>query len=78
MYKRQLQCNLTVASGRAERKMRILFGDIWFCEGQSNMQFRMGQVKDSKAEMSKGMYLQIKLIGDKRDIRKLDQDRVKY
>ena len=51
-----LQCTLTIQSGAVKREMRIIFGDIWFCTGQSNMQVRMGEVVNARQEMNKGTY----------------------
>ncbi|XP_076444485.1 sialate O-acetylesterase-like [Babylonia areolata] len=33
----------------------VLFGDVWLCSGQSNMQFEMKKVMNSSAEIEKGV-----------------------
>lgn len=39
----------------------ILIGDVWFCSGQSNMQFGMDEVINSKEEIAKATYPNIRL-----------------
>ena len=39
----------------------LLIGDVWFCSGQSNMQFSMKQIKDSAKENGAANYPNIRL-----------------
>lgn len=39
----------------------ILFGEVWVCSGQSNMQWSVSASKDSEAEIAAGMYPKIRL-----------------
>ena len=52
-----LECRLRIQSGeKVTKEMDIIFGDIWFCTGQSNMQVRMGEINNARAEMNKGTH----------------------
>ena len=56
MSQNGLECNLTVSSGTdVKKRIRIIFGDIWFCLGQSNMLLNMGEVTDSSKELKEGI-----------------------
>ena len=39
----------------------VLFGEVWVCSGQSNMQWSVRASKDSEAEIAAGMYPKIRL-----------------
>lgn len=39
----------------------LLIGDVWFCSGQSNMQFSMKEIKDSAREVPAATYPNIRL-----------------
>ena len=39
----------------------VLFGEVWVCSGQSNMQWPVSASKDSEAEIAAGMYPKIRL-----------------
>ncbi len=39
----------------------LLIGDVWFCSGQSNMQFSMKEIKDSAMENADDEYANIRL-----------------
>ena len=39
----------------------VLFGEVWVCSGQSNMQWAVSASKDSKAEIAAAMYPKIRL-----------------
>ena len=39
----------------------ILFGEVWVCSGQSNMQWPVSASKDSETEIAAGMYPKIRL-----------------
>jgi len=40
----------------------VLFGDIWVCSGQSNMEFMLKQAKNSESEISNANYDKIRLL----------------
>ena len=42
-------------------RKNILFGDVWLCSGQSNMEFGVGNLADAPAEISGANYPQIRL-----------------
>lgn len=52
-----LQCRLSVTSGNVSREIKIVFGDIWLCSGQSNILFSMKEVVNSKQEIKEGKQL---------------------
>ena len=39
----------------------VLFGEVWVCSGQSNMQWSVSASKDSEAEITAAMYPKIRL-----------------
>jgi len=39
----------------------ILFGDVWLCGGQSNMEYGMGHVRNAKEELAKADFPQIRM-----------------
>ncbi|GAB4182008.1 MAG: hypothetical protein Fur0032_23120 [Terrimicrobiaceae bacterium] len=44
---------ITIRSGNAEIGLSdILFGDVWFCSGQSNMFWRLRDIDDAEAEIA--------------------------
>lgn len=53
---------LTVRSGdQTETLTNLLIGEVWFCSGQSNMQFSMMTVLDSTTEIAAANYPDIRL-----------------
>ena len=42
-------------------RQNILFGDVWLCSGQSNMEFGVGNLANADEEISKANYPQIRL-----------------
>ena len=42
-------------------RKNILFGDVWLCSGQSNMEFGVGNVVNADAEIANANYPQIRL-----------------
>ena len=46
-----LECELTISSGEQSVWISIIFGDIFFCAGQSNMQWPMIKVANVSYEM---------------------------
>ncbi len=42
-------CNMTFTAGDSLTVSNILFGDVWLCSGQSNMELTMDRVKDKYA-----------------------------
>lgn len=50
-----MRCNLTVSVAKETRlHMSIIFGDVFFFAGQSNMQYRMELVANVSSELKKG------------------------
>jgi sialate O-acetylesterase len=53
---------LTVSSGDEKPVLdNVLIGEVWFCSGQSNMQFSMKEVLDSTAEIAAADHPNIRL-----------------
>ena len=54
------QCQLEIRAGVKDNPIsqhfNITFGDVWFCTGQSNMQFRMIQLENATREIKEGKY----------------------
>jgi sialate O-acetylesterase len=42
----------TTAGGRTVRLRQVLFGDVWVCSGQSNMEYAIGGVNNSAAAVA--------------------------
>jgi len=54
--------SLTVACGSELQTLsHLLIGEVWFCSGQSNMQFSMATVRDSTADIAAAHYPDIRL-----------------
>ena len=56
---------LSVAGARAgefARRTNILFGDVWLCSGQSNMQWGVGSSNNAAAEIAGANFPQIRLL----------------
>jgi sialate O-acetylesterase len=54
--------NLSIESGNEKVALdNLLIGDVWFCSGQSNMQFSMKEVIDSALEVPAADYPNIRL-----------------
>lgn len=49
------------SEGNSLTLQNVLIGDVWFCSGQSNMQFSMGEIKDSITENADTEYPNIRL-----------------
>ena len=47
------ECQLEVTQGTARERLSILFGDVWFCSGQSNMERPLFSVFGAKGETDK-------------------------
>ena len=48
------RCRLEIRAGNHTKSFDIIFGDVWFCTGQSNMLFRMDQIANSTQEIKEG------------------------
>ena len=45
---------LTIADGTRKKVARdVMVGDVWLCSGQSNMEFKLSQAQDAKAEIAR-------------------------
>ena len=47
-------CNITLPNNWG-KLVDVLFGDVWFCSGQSNMEQKMADIKDAEVEMANSM-----------------------
>jgi sialate O-acetylesterase len=47
--------------GEMATRTNILFGDVWLCSGQSNMEMGVTQVKDAEKEVAEASYPDIRL-----------------
>ncbi|QDT39607.1 sialate O-acetylesterase [Stratiformator vulcanicus] len=54
------------SAGNHVKFENVLFGDVWVCSGQSNMQWSVGQAKDAKQEISDAKYPKLRLFHVKR------------
>lgn len=54
--------NVVGGAGRAETRSNILFGDVWVCSGQSNMQFGLGGAVNGAEEVANANFPQIRLL----------------
>jgi sialate O-acetylesterase len=52
---------LTVAASQTVTVKDVLFGEVWLCSGQSNMELPMSRVKDGAKEIAEAAYPQIRL-----------------
>jgi sialate O-acetylesterase len=52
---------LTVAGKNKIDLTDVLVGEVWICSGQSNMEFGMGRVRNSKMEIAEANYPHIRL-----------------
>jgi len=53
---------MTVAGKNQLTLTNVLVGEVWFCSGQSNMQFALRSANDSQAEIAAAKYPKIRLI----------------
>ena len=47
-------CNITLPNNWG-KLVDVLFGDVWFCSGQSNMEQKMADIKDAEVEIASSM-----------------------
>ncbi|RYG67695.1 9-O-acetylesterase [bacterium] len=66
---------LTVDGGPGEMATRtnILFGDVWLCSGQSNMEMGMTLIKDAEKEIAEANYPNIRLFTVKKAVTAVPQ-----
>ena len=55
----------------------ILIGDIWFCSGQSNMEFQVKEAYNAAGEIESADYFMIRSLNVPRTINALPQENVK-
>jgi len=53
--------DLTVEGKGRQAVKDLLFGDVWLCGGQSNMEYPLGHVRDAKEELAKADFPQIRM-----------------
>ena len=63
-----VSCNLTISVGSSDgrgemtsvnnqKSLTFVFGDLWFCAGQSNMNWPLSKLANGKQVMKKGVVL---------------------
>ena len=52
---------LQIKGNNTHELTNVLFGEVWVCSGQSNMQWPVSASNDSEAEIAAGMYPKIRL-----------------
>ena len=52
---------LTVSGPQSVTFKEVLFGDVWICSGQSNMEMGIGNVTNAKEEIAQANYPQLRL-----------------
>ena len=56
------ECTLTIAQGDQSTSLQIVYGDVWFCSGQSNMERSMSSIFNATEEIAMSTsYTNIKL-----------------
>ena len=50
------------SAGQTETRRNLMFGDVWLCSGQSNMEFPLRDVNNAAAEVAAANYPQIRLL----------------
>jgi sialate O-acetylesterase len=50
-----LSCSLQIKQGLSFVQFNIIFGDVWLCSGQSNMNIRMEIIENMQAEKAKAI-----------------------
>jgi sialate O-acetylesterase len=58
---------LTVSGSSTVKYDDVMIGEVWLCSGQSNMEFGMGMVSNSAAEITKANHPNIRLLLVQRD-----------
>src|SRR5580692_2637648 len=53
---------LTISGSSTIKLEDILIGEVWLCSGQSNMEFGMGNLKDSATEIAQANHPNIRLL----------------
>ena len=64
------------SEGETETRSNLMFGDVWLCSGQSNMQFSVDGVNNSAAEKAAANYPNIRLLQIPQKIRTAPIDTV--
>ena len=60
-YNNGVKCILTITQGDKSQTLNIVFGDVYICSGQSNMERRTKQIYSSKMIASFSSYTNIKM-----------------
>jgi sialate O-acetylesterase len=70
--------HMTVSSGEEKVELdNLLIGEVWFCSGQSNMQFSMKEVMDSTAEIAGADHPYVRLFNAGLNFSSIPQDSIK-
>jgi sialate O-acetylesterase len=66
---------IAITCGKETRTItNVLIGEVWLCSGQSNMAFRVDQIKDPNKELKKAKYPNIRFFTVKRTTAKTPQE----
>ena len=69
--------SLEVSSGRqTETRSNLMFGDVWLCSGQSNMEFQVNGVNNAAAEKASANYPNIRLLHIDNAVRSVPVDTI--
>ncbi len=50
------------SDGQTEKRSNLMFGDVWLCSGQSNMEFQVNYTNNAAAEIGAANYPNIRLL----------------
>ncbi len=68
--------SIATASADSVTVGNILFGEVWLCSGQSNMQWRMGQLKDIELDLESADIPEIRMLTVPRQTAVTPQDSI--
>ena len=66
--------NITFTGKNTIELKNILFGEVWFCSGQSNMEWPLSKADNAELEISNADYPEIRLFNVKNDVADLPQN----
>ena len=64
------------SEGQTETRANLMFGDVWLCSGQSNMEFQVNGTNNAAAEKAAANYPNIRLLHIPNNIRSAPVDNV--
>jgi len=73
--KKAKKSTIAITCGKEVRTItNVLIGEVWLCSGQSNMAFRVNEIKDPNKELKKSKYPKIRLFIVKKTTAKTPQE----